>query len=655
LQTEAARLCVIDFRPWIVSGHHDLISVFFKVLSEALADEKSTQSSRWKKALRLVRAGSDPLIEAAAKISLIADPSGGIASKTALAVAKKSLNDAIDGWLKEPSLQSAYDDLRERLEARGERILVIIDDIDRLDRTEIRTIMQLVKTVGRLPNVIYLLAYDRKIVWKALDDDAPQGVGLPSFAEKIVQHELELPQPARSALLRILDSEIAFLGDEAPAAARWQTLVVNGVQQWIRYPRDVMRLSNAVKFAWSALENEIDPQDLLCMEGLRLFDAPLFDWIRRNRDFLLNQGRYRMFSEERKAPAFELLRNSLAPETREDQLELLCALFPAQTKIIRGEEASRFGGEAYFELVRRRGIGCEAGYDAYFSQFPSPNSIPKTVIDTAIRQLDDEAAQLGFLRDYLDKRDERGVPLIGDYLEELNFRFLGPGAARPTHALLDALFEIGEDIQRIDWEEDVFPPKTRLSLLIRDLLDAWGTEQADTALLAAFAKCGSPAFCAGVWLERGRELGEIPDRDASPANLISVDAFNALGVRLHAMIEAGAESGSLESAPSYFAIARAWAHLGGDEVVREWISKGVSTNARFLAKVANFFLVVSPEQDGLVYSFQARQDAPYYPLDDMREACARHVSAAGLSRDEAARIHALKDGLDNLHARETRA
>ncbi|MGO9770315.1 MAG: hypothetical protein ACLPSW_12315 [Roseiarcus sp.] len=136
-----------------------------------------------------------------------------------------------------------------------------------------------------------------------------------------------------------------------------------------------MRLSNAVNFVWSALENEIDPQDLLYMEGLRLFDAPLFDWIRRNRDLLLNQGRYRVFSEERKAPAFELLRNSLAPETREDQLELLCALFPAQTKIIRGKQASSSGGEAYFELARRRGVGCEAGYDAYFSQFPSPKSM----------------------------------------------------------------------------------------------------------------------------------------------------------------------------------------------------------------------------------------------------------------------------------------
>lgn len=31
------RIAVIEFRPWIVSGHQDLIAAFFKVMSESLA------------------------------------------------------------------------------------------------------------------------------------------------------------------------------------------------------------------------------------------------------------------------------------------------------------------------------------------------------------------------------------------------------------------------------------------------------------------------------------------------------------------------------------------------------------------------------------------------------------------------------------------
>lgn len=43
---------------------------------------------------------------------------------------------------------------------------------------------------------------------------------------------------------------------------------------------------------------------------------------------------------------------------------------------------------------------------------------------------------------------------------------------------------------------------------------------------------------------------------------------------------------------------------------------------------------------------------PYYALDVISEACARHASAEGLSQDEAARIRVLKVGLDELKDRE---
>jgi predicted KAP-like P-loop ATPase len=33
-EDEASRIEILDFRPWIVSGHQDLITAFFKVLSE---------------------------------------------------------------------------------------------------------------------------------------------------------------------------------------------------------------------------------------------------------------------------------------------------------------------------------------------------------------------------------------------------------------------------------------------------------------------------------------------------------------------------------------------------------------------------------------------------------------------------------------------
>src|SRR5262249_21017837 len=130
--------------------------------------------------------------------------------------------------------------------------------------------------------------------------------------------------------------------------------------------------------------------------------------------------------------------------------------------------------------------------------------------------------------------------------------------------------------------------------------------------------------------------------------------FKALGIQLLAMIEAGAASGSLNSAPFYYDIARAWSYLAGDEIVRAWISEGVSASATFLAKLALGLVAYTSGQTGRVYKFHDLALAPYYPLDVIQESCARYASADGLSQDEVDRIYALKVGLDKkLH--DTRA
>ena len=197
---------IVDFRPWIISGHQDLVAGFFKVLFESIGKRPSFLKRQMNRLMFVGRATADPLIDAVATVAIAIDPTGGTATKALTTVAKKSAATAIDRFLAEPSLQAAYKKLRDELKQSGKRFLVTIDDLDRLDDTEIRTIMQMVKTVGSLPNVIYLLAYDRDVVWPVLDGDRKGG---PKFAEKIVQQELELPRPSKDALLGMLDEEIS--------------------------------------------------------------------------------------------------------------------------------------------------------------------------------------------------------------------------------------------------------------------------------------------------------------------------------------------------------------------------------------------------------------------------------------------------------------
>ncbi len=639
-------LQIIEFRPWIISGHQDLVSGFFKVLSEAMKDKVESRRKLRRRILGMVRTGADPVIGATATLGLALNPTVGMVTKAGAAIAGKATNAAVDRWLKEPSLQTAYDNLRDRLADQNSRFLVLIDDIDRLDKSEIRVVMQMVKSVGRLPNVIYLLAYDRTIVWNALDADMPQEKGQPSYGEKIVQQEIELPSPQGHSLLTIFHQEVDFIIGSTSSNLRWQYIVRAGIYRWIRYPRDVFRLANALKFAWPALEGEMDPQDLLAMEGMRLFDTDIFEWVRQNRNFLLSEGHYRIETEDQLSVVGEALRSSLSAGTLQDKLQLLCALFPQRTAALRGEKRWD-SSEPYYEIVKRRGIASKAGYDAYFSLHPSPNAVPKTMIDTAITQIDNYSAQLLQLQNILSRTDQQGAPLIGDYLQELNYRLIGVGAVRPTIALLSALFEVSEEIIAVDLKQEGFlaSPRMQQISLVHEMLEKWGPVESATALEEMFTRHNAPTLSAEIWTDQARSLGELPTTGRVDQPLISKVDLLRLGERLLAMIENLARCGELAKAPLYYHITRAWAYLGGAEPVQAWLRSGVHNSPHFLITVSRGFLGYTVGQLSREYTYQA--DAEHDLLDEatLLSAARDHRQAANLSPDDHARIEALIEGL----------
>ena len=79
------------------------------------------------------------------------------------------------------SLLTSIDDLRGRVSAilreSGRRVVVIMDDIDRLDRTEIQAIFRLVKLTGDFENTAYVLAFDERMVAGAVGEKYATGSG----------------------------------------------------------------------------------------------------------------------------------------------------------------------------------------------------------------------------------------------------------------------------------------------------------------------------------------------------------------------------------------------------------------------------------------------------------------------------------------------
>lgn len=652
LENQKDRIEILRFEPWIVSGHQDLIGAFFKVLIEALHKRPTRKEKFIRNGLSYIRRYNDPLLEAAGKVGRIIDPSGGIAANALIGITKKSLNK----WLEEPSLQAAYAELKIQLEKHNTKFLVIIDDIDRLEPQEIATIMQMVKTIGRLPNVIYLLAYDRRSVWSALDKRTfidPDG---PNFAEKIVQQELELPKPSRHALLSIFDREVDYLFTETPNTYRWYDIIRNGIWRWIRHPRDVARYTNAIKFAASALDEELDIQDIFAMEGLRLFDPIAFNWVRWNRDFLFGEGIFRMSSDERKTAAVDALRDSLPRHTQHETLRILSLLFPNRAKFFSNNQSTTFT-EAHYEVVRRRGVGCEAGYDAYFNLYPSPNSVPKRVIEFFVSHDAKKQDLENTYRSFLSKRDERGRSLIGELLTELIYQFTGNSTATPTIELLGATFDIADDVLSLDEGDDMLltAPQISIGLLVQEMLRVWGRSDAMKNLIQSFKSGSSVALCSDIFVEQAIAFNKLPNRGSSSSPIIHENDLEPLGKLLIKAIENQAAHGTLQYAPIYGDIIRAWNFLGGPESPRNWISSGVGQSTSFLVKVLRGLLAYTISTSEREYSVKSQPDTTLYDLHIIGDACKKHLSKESISNDQRKVITAFKDYLDNLPDHKTQA
>lgn len=643
---DAAKVEHIDFRPWIVAGHQDLMVAFFKLLSEHLGPKEGRFKHRWKRRLKFLSGATDKLVDAAATLAITVDPSGGTVSGVAGSLAKQSINSIVDKYLEAPSLQRAYEDLREQLAASGRRFLVTVDDIDRLEDEEIKSIMRMVKTLGRLPNVMYLLVYDRDIVWQALDEGIDR-VG-PKFAEKIVQQERELPQPQKNALLGILDQEINFLTGSTESSVRWHYIVRDGVHRWINYPRDVLRLSNALKFAWPALKGEFDAQDLVAIEGIRLFDAETFEWIRSNRDFLFSEGRYSMGTDDERKANIEALKATLPARSSEPVLELLTVLFPNHGKWFQGK---RFvTSETNVASQNRRGLASEAGYDTYFALRPSVDAVPKSALDTIFETLDDKVKVTQALGVYLGKINSRGKSMIGLLLQDLRLRFAGHPRPAPTQAFLDAVLSIGEEVSRIPWKGEFFAlePRGSLGFLVRDVLEAWGEAQAGEHLVGAFQNSSSPFVLTDIYVDRGRELGVFPSDGPSRPVITKAD-FDKLGTILLPKILEAAHNGSLQQAPFYWDVIRSWNHLGDATAVREWVRKGITQSGAFAAKIVNGLVSQSSSGDGIRYVYRGPSDENLYETDLIYNHAKRHLAEGkDLSPDDRKLLEAMVAGIDRI-------
>lgn len=141
---------VVSFNPWWFSGQEDLTIRFFAALKEALNQAD-------------VGDLANLLLDFA---DLVSEANVPWYVKAGYQLISKFKKKCIEKYA---LIDQKRETLVNALRNQEKRILIIIDDIDRLTSEEVRQIFKLVKSVANFPNVIYLLAFDENVVAQALE------------------------------------------------------------------------------------------------------------------------------------------------------------------------------------------------------------------------------------------------------------------------------------------------------------------------------------------------------------------------------------------------------------------------------------------------------------------------------------------------------
>ncbi|MBS1165492.1 MAG: Uncharacterized protein H6R00_1517 [Proteobacteria bacterium] len=178
------------------------------------------------------------------------------------------------------SLAESKKKVCDRLAKLTRALVVVIDDVDRLDPTEIVEVLRLVRSVADFPNITYVLLYDPDIVSHAVCAVARVKDGH-AYTEKIVQITLPVPLPEAFDLRRWFERELWAM--KLPVADEIERRIAEIIDheggRYLVTPRSVVRTLDSIRLYWAALKGTVDLSDFVWLQLVKVGNPALYKWI----------------------------------------------------------------------------------------------------------------------------------------------------------------------------------------------------------------------------------------------------------------------------------------------------------------------------------------------------------------------------------------
>jgi len=302
---------VVRFEPWLIGSREALLTELFIGLEKAIANVEGLEGDATHATELQARSVLKQFQSYSGGLKLLSRAAGfagtlGVPLAEGFEKVLGKSAELLEGG-HAPQLTTLKSRCCEALKKLPKRIVVMIDDIDRLEPQEAVEVLRLVQSVADFPNVTYVLCYDRMRLEENVASVVKVSKGY-AYLEKIIQVVVPVPYPQSGSLRELFIGRLKAITGQTEISERLARIILRHIGPRIRTPRAVIRCLDAIRLLWPGVKSLVNLDDLVWLQFVRAEDEALYRWIE---EYVSEVSHVTIYSDELKFPRSRL-KNTLS-------------------------------------------------------------------------------------------------------------------------------------------------------------------------------------------------------------------------------------------------------------------------------------------------------------------------------------------------------
>lgn len=236
-------------------------------------------------------------------------------------------------------------DLKKVILEIDKRIVVLVDDLDRLTGEELIEVMKVLDTNGAFPNMVFLTSFDKYYVNTVLNNFLGLGVQTRAYTDKYFTVEIKVPLHPSFRLLdylvKLLTDAVnsGFIKNDASIIATQTRKMSRYIMSRLYTIRDIKRFANQFLYDYAEVQRDVNFRDYFLLELIKYAHPEDYEavyrlkYIHRGKTSFLSPSSEDLFylndtlisKKNKTGDGFD------EPEIKPNSIDILRTLFPEES------------------------------------------------------------------------------------------------------------------------------------------------------------------------------------------------------------------------------------------------------------------------------------------------------------------------------------